>query len=194
MTRTSSIAIALIVASVVAPAFGQGTTRKFDDLLRRVPNEANAMVLVDVDGLFDGSLGRRDKWRERSAERPTGVMGVSADASRLVVAAGIDLTTMEERWKVGMLATHASPPGLATLAARDGEYLEQLQAQNVSWTPRNSYLVSFPERIIGFAVPSDRQPSRGRRYRRRARATPRSVGPRDRTRPAGCSGLSACGS
>ena len=157
MTRNSLLPALLIVAGVAAPSPAQGTGRKFDDLLQRVPNEANAMVLVNVDALFNSPLGKSEKWRERSAERPTGVLGVSADVSRFVIAAGMDLSTMEERWKVGMLATHSNPPNLGTLAAREGGYVEQLQTQNVAWTPRNLYLVSFPEKIVGFAVPSDRQ-------------------------------------
>ncbi len=40
---------------------------------------------------------------------------------------------------------------------REGGYVEQIQTQNVAWTPRNFYLLSFPEKIVGFAVPSDRQ-------------------------------------
>ncbi len=114
-------------------------------------------MLVDADTLFNSPLGRAEKWRERASERPTGVLGVSADASRFVVAAGIDLSTTQERWKVGMLSTHSKPPALGTLAAREGGYVEQLQTGNVAWTPRNFYLVSFPEQIVGFAVPSDRQ-------------------------------------
>lgn len=156
MNRVHILAATLLIG-VASSAVAQGAGRKFDDLLRRVPSEANAMVLVDVDALLNSPLGRREKWRDRAAERPTGVLGVSADASRFVVAAGLDLSTLEERWKVGMLATHGSPPGLATLAAREGGYVEQLQTQSIAWTPRNVYLVSFPEKIVGFAVPSDRQ-------------------------------------
>ena len=67
-----------------------------------------------------------------------GVLGVSADAVRFVVAAGVDLSTTEERWKVAMLATHANPPSLKSLSAREGGYVEQIQRQDVAWTPRIS--------------------------------------------------------
>src|SRR4051794_22330959 len=109
MLRNSLPAAFLLLAGATVTAPAQGTGRNFDELLTRVPNEANALVLVDVDALFNSPLGRREKWRDRSAERPTGVLGVSADVARLVVAAGMDLTTMEQRWKVGMLATHSKP-------------------------------------------------------------------------------------
>ncbi len=148
----------LTIGSLLAPPAGaQGPSRKYGDLLKRLPEHANALLLVDADALLDSPLGRREKWRERAADRPTGVLGVSTDVSKLAVAASVDLTSTEERWKIGMLATHASPPALTTLAAREGGYVEQLEAQNVAWTPRNFFLMSFPERIVGFAAPTDRQ-------------------------------------
>ena len=115
------------------------------------------LVLVNIDTLFDSPLGRNEKWRERSSDRPTGVLGVSANAARFVVEVGMDLSTGDERWKIGMIETHGSPPSLTTLAAREGGYVEQIETQNIAWTPRNFYLLAFPERIVGFAVPSDRQ-------------------------------------
>src|SRR5690242_11670592 len=96
-------AASLIVAGMAAPAGAQGTGDKYGDLLKRVPQQANTLLMVDVDALFDSPLGRREGWRERSANRPTGVLGVSADAARFVVAARVDLSSGEERWKVGML-------------------------------------------------------------------------------------------
>ena len=147
----------LIVAGVAPLAGAQGTSRKYGELLKRIPEKANAMLLVDVDGLLDSPLGRRQKWRDRAADRPTGALGVTTDAAKLVVAAGVDLRSAEEHWKIGMLETHASPPAMTVLAAREGGYVEQLQTQSVAWTPRGFYLFSFPERVIGFAVPADRQ-------------------------------------
>ena len=153
-----TLAAALLIVAVGAPrADAQGPSRKYGDLLKRIPDQANAMLLVDVDALFNSPLGQREKWRERAANRPTGVLGVSTDASKFVVAAAVDLDSADERWKLGMLQTHASPPALTALAAREGGYVEQLQTQNVAWTPRNFYLFAYPERIVGFAVPTDRQ-------------------------------------
>jgi hypothetical protein len=147
----------LIIAGSSTTISAQGVSKKYGDLLKRLPEKANVLMLVDVDGILNSPLGRREKWRENAANRPTGVLGVSTDASKLVVAAGVDLQTAQERWKLGMIQTHSNPPTLSVLAAREGGYVEQLQTQNVAWTPRNFFLLSFPERIVGFVVPADRQ-------------------------------------
>jgi hypothetical protein len=69
----------------------------------------------------------------------------------------MDLQGMPENWKLAMLQTHGKPPALSVLAKREGGFVEQLQTTNVAWTPRDFYLMSFPENIVGFAVPADRQ-------------------------------------
>ena len=156
-TRHRIAIVCLVVACQASAASAQGVSRKYGDLLKRLPEKANALVLVDVDALFSSPLGKREHWRENASNRPTGVLGVSTDASKFAVAAGIDLQTGHEQWKLGMLQTKSGAPPLTTLAAREGGYVEQIQTQNVAWTPRNFFLLSFPENIVGFAVPSDRQ-------------------------------------
>src|SRR5262249_46242406 len=70
----------LVVAGLIAPASARAVSVKYGELLKRIPEHANAMVLVDVDGLLNSPLGQREKWRDRAASRPTGVLGVSTDA------------------------------------------------------------------------------------------------------------------
>lgn len=147
----------LCIAALSSPAGAKGPSVHYGDLLKRLPDDANLMLLVDVEGLFNSPLGQREKWREKAANRPTGILGVTADAARFAVAEGIDLQTLDERWKLGMLQTNSAPPALSVLATREGGYVEQIESQNVAWTPRNLYLLAFPERIVGFAVPAERQ-------------------------------------
>jgi hypothetical protein len=73
------------------------------------------------------------------------------------VAGQVDFTTFEDRWKIAMVQTKEALPDLSRLANREGGYVEQIENQNVAWTPRNMYLFTFPQNIIGFAVPANRQ-------------------------------------
>lgn len=149
---------AVIVAALASSsAWGQGASHKYGELLKRLPEHANVLLLVDVDGLVKSPLGQREKWGDEIADRPSGVLGVTSGASKLAVAMSMDLQSLDERWKLGMVETKAAPPKLSPLARREGGYVEQLELQNVAWTPRNLFLFTFPERIIGFAAPTDRQ-------------------------------------
>jgi hypothetical protein len=132
-------------------------SKKFGELLKRIPDQANALMLVDVDGLLDSPYGKREQWRDKLTDRPTSLLGVSTDASRLVVATSIDPRTLDERWKLGMLQTKLDPPKPSVLANREGGYVEEIETQKVIWTPRGFYLFTFEPRIVGYAVPADRQ-------------------------------------
>jgi hypothetical protein len=146
-----------LVAGVATTARAQGASRKYGDLLKRLPERANVLLLVDVDALYKSPLGKREKWQDKAADRPTGVLGLSNDVAKVAVAMQIDFQTLEERWKLGMLQPLVSPPKLSVLAAREGGYVEQIQAQSVAWTPRNFYLLAFPDKIVGFVAPANRQ-------------------------------------
>ena len=130
---------------------------KFEDLLKRIPDHCNAIALIDVDALLDSPLGKREQWREKMVDRPSGVLGASANASKVVMSASVDTRTMQDRWKLGMVQTRGAAPSLSVLASREGGYLDQVETQSVVWTPRGMYLVRFDPRIVGFVAPADRQ-------------------------------------
>jgi hypothetical protein len=160
MNRTGWIAAATVLV-VLAPAFDAraqgGNRRAFGDLLKRIPAQSNALLLVNVDGLYDSPMGRRENWRERARENPSGHLGISPDVSRFAVAVGMDFQSMDERWRIGM-AQHRNPlPSLEAVAAREGGYVETIEKMPVAWTPRGFDLFQFPDQIVGFVSPTDRK-------------------------------------
>jgi hypothetical protein len=151
------VGVAAGLAFLLLASAAHAKSKKFGELLKRIPEQANALMLVDVDALLDSPYGQREKWRDQLADRPTSLLGISTDASRFVVATSIDPRTLDERWKVGMLQTKLDPPKPSVLANREGGYVEEIETQKVIWTPRGFYLFTFEPRIIGYAVPADRQ-------------------------------------
>jgi hypothetical protein len=149
---------ALAIFGTSASCLAQADGRKFGELLKRVPDQANVLLLVDVDGLFDSPLGRRLRWREKATAQARGDLGVPPSMSRVAVAAGFDLYDPGFEWRVGMADYGGERlPDLATLAAREGGYVEEINLAEVAWTPRNLYLVTFEPKVIGFVTPADRQ-------------------------------------
>jgi hypothetical protein len=160
--RRLSVSVALLAvfaARPPSPAWAQpGNSRVFGDLLKRIPEQANALMLVNVDGLLDSPIGRRENWRQEALENRRDRFGLAAEFSKLAVAVGLDFQSMHEHWKVGMIQLRRDvPPNLEGLAAREGGYVEKVENTPVAWTPRGLYLFDFPDRIVGFASPTDRQ-------------------------------------
>jgi hypothetical protein len=65
----SAFSTALVLQGA-QPAFGQ-----FDDLLRRIPGSANALVLIDADAVYRSPMALRKGWKEHFATRPTDFRG-----------------------------------------------------------------------------------------------------------------------
>lgn len=151
----SSIIVLSALNCLTPPAQAQGP--KYSELLKRIPDQANALMFVDVEGLMQSPLGKRENWAGQLADRPSGSLGVSLDARRFAVATSVDPRTLDERWKLGMLESKSDLPSPSSLATREGGYVEEIETQKVVWTPRDFYLFTFEPNVIGFAVPADRQ-------------------------------------
>jgi hypothetical protein len=147
----------LAVAYLGTTAMAQPSGRKYAELLKRVPDQANVIMLVDVDGLFQSKFGQREKWRERALSHATAGLGLADDVTRIVVAEDLDLSSLDESWKLGLAEVRGTLPDLARIAAREGGYVEKIRSVPVAWTPRGFSLITFPPRIVGFVDGADRQ-------------------------------------
>jgi hypothetical protein len=146
----------LAIAFLAATAPAQTASRKYGELLKRIPEQSNVLLLVDVDGLFRSPLGQSEGWQARAASQSARGLGLSAEVSKVVVAANLDLQSLDENWKLGMAEVRGTP-NLGRLATREGGFVETLQNTPVAWTPRGFYLFSFPPQVIGFVAEADRQ-------------------------------------
>src|SRR3712207_7899151 len=62
------------------------TTLFRSDLLRRIPERSDVLLLVNVDGLFNSPMGRRENWRQEALANRRGGLGLAADVSKVAVA------------------------------------------------------------------------------------------------------------
>src|SRR3954467_7484939 len=158
--RRSLLATALLTAvAVPSPGRAQpGNSRVFGELLKRIPGQSNVLMLVNVDGLFDSPMGRRENWRQQALEGRRGGLGLAPEVAKVAVAVGMDFHSMEERWKVGLVQLRRDVPvELEALATREGGYVETIENTPVAWTPRDFYLFDFPGNLLGFASPTERK-------------------------------------
>lgn len=159
MRRRSPCIALLALAALVGPA---GSARaqlatSFEDLLKRVPESANALMLIDADGLFESPLGQAENWRAEAEQNSSGGLGLAADATKAVVAMNTNLYTLQEVYKLAMVAMKSAPPGIGDLARREGGLLETVENTSVVWTPRDLYLFLVPPNVVGFVTPAERQ-------------------------------------
>ena len=166
----------LAVLLVVAPC---PAAESFADLVRRVPEAANAVLLLDAAALRESPFGRREGWatnHERSTLGDAG--GLPPGVERLVVAAQINPCTLDHVWKVGIAATR-SPVSPEQLARAEGGTPDTLAYRSVVLSPRNAYYVILDPQVVGAMHPANRQ-----ELSRWLRSGPAGRGPSDYLRAA----------
>ena len=73
----------------------------FQDLLKRVPEQANVLLLLDVEAIQNSALGRRENFaRKHENDCLNGVTAIPPTVSKLVVASQLDPTTLHLGWKI----------------------------------------------------------------------------------------------
>src|SRR4051812_7287552 len=151
--RSIVVASSLLAPLWPAPTPGQGMSVKYDDLLKRLPSGCNALMMVDVAGLYRSKLGVREQWEKNSVDAKGRGILFPVDATRSVTAANLDLETGAIRWKVGMVTMTGLLPNLAGIAKGEGGRLDKVQGVPILRTARDFYLFSFPDGVLGFAAP-----------------------------------------
>jgi len=139
----------------------QGTHRafgQFDDLLRRLPGSANALVLIDVDAFYRSPMALRKGWKEnfakRSNEQP---IILPPEAKRFVLASHLDpLNNLHSEWEAAVIDL-AEPLSMSLLARAEGGYIDSIGETPVVWTPSHAYLIQMDKRLMGMVYPDDRQ-------------------------------------
>ena len=114
-------------------------------------------MLIDVDGVLDSPLGRREGWRARASSRQDDPLGLPPNLARAAVAAGLDLEGPSLSWRVGMGESRERLPNLNALARHEGGFVESIAKADVVWTPRDLYFLTFDPNILGFVTPANRQ-------------------------------------
>ena len=150
----SSFQVVLIVA---ASFTAQSAQAGFPEVVRRVPAEANAIMLVDAERLFASPIAIRENWKKKQlaefAERP---LAVPPQATKVVRAAHVDLQAHEAQWEM-VLIEQPSFRSLDEVANREKGYVDKIANTKVAWSPRGAYVVSLGKGALGLLFPPNRQ-------------------------------------
>ncbi len=144
-------AFAVLAASHGAPA-------RSDELLRRVPASANALMVIDVKALAVTPLAVQQGWQrkleETNADRP---LMLPPEADRILVAAHLDShREMSVLWELAVMQL-TEPMAMRSVARAEGGYLDKINGLECVWTPSDAYFVSLKPKLLGVMFPANRQ-------------------------------------
>lgn len=150
-------AMLLVAFSCLCIAVPAVAVDEYSDMLGRVPDTANVLLLADIETILRSELGLREEWAGLSQQAQARCMIFPVDAKRMIVAARLDFRSLDYEWKIGLAEAHGNLPTLSSVADRERGQIEQVAGTAVVWTPRDLFVVEFPPRAIGFFSPADRQ-------------------------------------
>jgi hypothetical protein len=148
---------ACLVAFVACTASSEPLFAQFDDLVRRVPDSANVVVLINAEKLFESSVSKTGNWQDDREERfDAGLTSIPPHAKQLVMAAQLDLEFMKPVWEVAMTRTD-SIPAPATIARKFGGVTDSIGTLPAVRLPDDCFLVRFSDQVMGGMAPANRQ-------------------------------------
>ena len=143
-------------AVIVLMATGSATANYYE-LLRRVPDSANAIILIDVERMLMSPIAMKEKWRDKANTSERETLHFPINSVRYMLASKLNaVANFEDLWDVALIES-IDPVSLPYLSKMEGGYLESLEGQQVAYSPRNAFFVSLTPKIVGVSFPANRQ-------------------------------------
>ena len=139
------------------------------ELLRRVPDSANTLIMIDVERMLMSPIAMKEKWRDKASNSQGEPLHFPINAERYMLASKLNFVSdFEDVWDVALIET-TSDVSLPYLAKMEGGYLDTVEGQQVAFSPRNAFFVSFKPTILGRLLPG--QPAGPGRWLRKVAAS-----------------------
>jgi hypothetical protein len=138
-------------------AAGGTASAQFNSLARRVPNDTNAIVFIDVDKLMASPLAQKAGWKEDVQKAfESGLVMLPPNAKRFIAAARIDFHSMEVPSHLYIFETTIDPD-VAKLAAALNGTVDNFGGHSAAVLPGDYFAVKFSSQISVIGHPARRQ-------------------------------------
>jgi hypothetical protein len=154
MRRVPSVlgaALALVALTTTSQAADHS------DLLRFIPDSANAVMVVDMQALLKSPLGVKEKWASKhQTEMLNGALPINPRIERAVLATQLGATNAAD---AGVIAVAPIPKGasLEQVAKREKGEIETIGGQDVVASARGAFFTEVAPGIGAVLVPANRQ-------------------------------------
>ena len=146
-----------LLSAVVLVVTTGSASANYYELLRRVPDSANTLIMIDAEKMLMSPIAMREKWRDKGNSPEAGTLHFPINSERYMLAAKLNfVSNVEDVWDVAMIET-TSDLSLPYLAKTEGGYLDTVEGQQVAFSPRDAFFVLFEPTILGVYFPANRQ-------------------------------------
>lgn len=155
-TRLRLACCRLLLVSMLLVTTGSASAN-YHELLQRVPDSANTLILIDVERMLMSPIAMKEKWRDKANSPEAGSLHFPINSERYMLAAQLNfVSNAEDVWDVAMIET-INDVSLPYLSKMEGGYLDTVEGQQVAYSPRDAFFVLFKPTILGVYFPANRQ-------------------------------------
>ncbi|MEQ8786149.1 MAG: hypothetical protein RIC55_07610 [Pirellulaceae bacterium] len=147
----------LIVSLGLSMLWNSIAAAQYGDLIRRIPYEANAVIVLDVGKIHDSPIGKAESWRGQHEKRfEAGLSMVPPSAEHYIVASKMDFEYMTPVWTSAVMdvSYEVSMPELSVWA---GGEMDEIEGQAAVRMPTDAYVIKFGVNKMGTMRPGNRQ-------------------------------------
>ncbi len=156
MTRSKfPVAIHFFLFLVLASA--RPAAAQLGDLVRRVPDRPNTLMVLDVAKIYSSPMSEKEDWRGKMLKAfQSGMIMVPPSASQFVLASQLDLDAMQPIWEVA-LANVSKEVSIPQFAQLRGGSVDVVAGESAVALPDDTYAIKFGPTVVGAMKPANRQ-------------------------------------
>lgn len=153
--RTFSLALAVVV--VTNCQMPVRAADPIDELLAKIPDQANALVAIDMKGLQASPLAQREGWAKKNQlDILGGSLPFPANSESVLLASHLEPGTLRSSWTLSLLQG-AQQPSLADLAKQERGEIQTLADVSAVFTSRNAFFIALDPKTLAAISPANRQ-------------------------------------
>jgi hypothetical protein len=153
--RTLSLALAVVVVTNCETS--ARAADPIDDLIAKVPDQANALVAIDLKGLHASPLAQRENWGQKhQLDILSGSLPFPASAELALLASHLEPGTLRSTWTLGMVRGNQQL-NLADLAKQERGETQTLADVSAVFTGKNSIFIGLDPKTLAVVSPANRQ-------------------------------------
>lgn len=156
MLRSASRRLPVLVSVAVACCTA-ARGAELSQILRYVPTDANALLIVNAKKVFESEVGRDQAWKQ-AYEKNYAVTPVlmPPDAQLFVLGARINYEAFAPQWEVAV-ADLANPPTVQAIVEKSRGTPDEIAGLQAVETLRDLYIVSLGGSMFSARRPANRQ-------------------------------------
>lgn len=147
----------LLIAIIASLASASPAVAQIEQLARRVPSTANALIVINARSAYNSPLAEARNWNQSGVvSKRDGMVELPSRADQILMAAEFDYEFVQPLWEVAVASATELPP-MQELANRSGAQLDRIAASQIFERANDSVVAKLGTKVIGAWAPANRQ-------------------------------------